>query len=121
LNALWLFGLNYFRLQSEDQISIPEKIISVSNSVQETSKEKIREQLIALINELINKDFFSLLQLLYRIDVDEKKIRSYLKQNTNEDSASVLADLIIERQLQKVESRKHFRKENNQESDEEKW
>jgi hypothetical protein len=108
-------------LQSEDQISIPEKIISVSNSVQETSREKIRAQLIALINEVINKDFSSLLQLLYRIDVDEKKIRSCLKQNTNEDSAPVLADMIIERQLQKIESRKHFRKKNDQESDEEKW
>jgi len=61
-----------------------------------------------------------LLQLLYRIDVDEKKIRYYLEENRNEDSASVLADMIIKRQLQKIESRKDFSQKYN-ESDEEKW
>jgi len=105
----------------KNETSIPEKIISVSNSVQEESVEKIRKQLIILINELINKDFHALLQLLYRIDVNEKKIRYYLDENKNEDSAPVLADMIIERQLQKIESRKHFSKNNGRKSEEETW
>ncbi len=108
-------------MQSENITSIPEKIISVTNSIQKIPDDEIREKLIALINELINKDFHALVQLLYRIDVDEKKIRLYLNQNTNEDSASLLADLIIERQLQKIESKKQFRRNKNHESDEEKW
>lgn len=108
-------------MQSNNQQAIPEKIISVSDSIQGTPTVKIREQLISLINEMINNDFHALVQLLYRIDVNEKKIRHYLNANKNEDSASILADMIIERQLQKIESRKFFNKKNNEESDEEKW
>ncbi|HUZ60788.1 MAG TPA: hypothetical protein VMU83_18600 [Hanamia sp.] len=107
-------------MQSDNQSSIPEKIFSISNLIEKDKVEKIRVQLIDLINELINKDFHALLQLLYRIDVDEKKIRYYLEENRNEDSASVLADMIIKRQLQKIESRKDFSQKYN-ESDEEKW
>lgn len=108
-------------MQMKNEISIPEKIISVSSSIHGKSVEKIREQLIILINELITKDFHALVQLLYRIDVDEKKIRHYLDENKNENSASVLADMIIRRQLQKIESRKHFSKNNEHKSEEERW
>ena len=108
-------------MNSKNQTTTSEKIIAVSNSIRKESVEKIREQLISLINELINKDFHALVQLLYRIDVNEKKMRNYLDENKNEDSASILADMIIERQLQKIESRKLFSKKNNEESDEEKW
>ena len=101
--------------------NISDEIISVSDSLKEYSITGIREKLIALLNELINKDFNSLVQLLYRIDVNEKKIRLYLNQKTNEDSASVIADLIIERQLQKIETRKKFSTKNIKETDEEKW
>lgn len=107
-------------MQPENQLSIPDKIISVSNLVQERTIAWIREQLIPLINELINKDFHALIQLLYRIDVDEKKIKVYLNQNTNKDSAPLIADLIIERQLQKMQSRKYFSNRNNPQGEEEK-
>lgn len=108
-------------MQSENQISITDRIIVATNSILEKPSEEIRKKLIALINELISKDFHSLVQLLYRVDVDEKKIRIYLSQNINEDSASILVDLIIERQLQKIESRKKFSASGNDETDEERW
>jgi len=108
-------------MQSENQLSVPDQISAAINSIGEIANEKIREDLILLINELINKDFHSLIRLLYRIDVDEKKIRVYLEQQQNVDSASVLADLIIERQLQKIISRKYFSSKTNPPSDEEKW
>lgn len=104
----------------KNQQSLPDKIISATDLIDEKSKEKIREQLIHLLNELINKDFHALIQLLYRIDVNEKKIRLYLNENSDKDSASVLADLIIERQIEKRESRKKFNQKND-EDDEEKW
>ena len=108
-------------MESQSPLSITEKIIDVTSSIQSASLDKIRLKLISLINELINKDFDAVVQLLYRIDVSEKKIRSVLDQNTETDSASILADLIIERQLQKIESRKHFSNRSGPESDEEKW
>lgn len=72
--------------------------------------EKIREALIHHINELIRSDFDQLVTLLYRIDVDEKKIRYLLKQEQGSDSAPIIADLILERQLRKIETRKQFPK-----------
>lgn len=108
-------------MQSDNKLSIPEKIISVSNSIEGKSVGKIRDQLISLINELINKDFQTLVQLLYRIDVDEKKIRRSLDQNNDVDSASLLADMIIERQVEKIKSLKDFNKNNEHGNDEERW
>jgi hypothetical protein len=104
-----------------EENQLPEKILSVSNLIDENNEKELRQKLVVLINELINKDFNALVQLLYRIDVYEKKIRLYLNEKLSEDSASIIADLIIERQLEKRESRKKFRSHTNQESDEEKW
>ena len=108
-------------MQQKSQLSLPEKILAVSNLIDQKNDEKLREKLIFLINELIKKDFDALVQLLYRIDVYEKKIRLYLSKNRQEDSAAILADLIIERQLEKMESRKKFSENKNEECDEEKW
>jgi len=100
--------------------NISEEIINLSGSLQPANNDHIREQIIALVNTLINEDFYSLLQLLYQIDVSENKIRSCLQNDTDKLSADIIADLIIERQLQKIKSRKAFSK-NDTFSDEEKW
>jgi len=108
-------------MEQKNQLSLPEKILAVSDLIDQKNDEKLRQKLIFLINELIKKDFDALVQLLYRIDVYEKKIRIHLDKNTQEDSAAILADLIIERQLEKMESRKKFSENKNEECDEEKW
>lgn len=83
--------------------------------------EEIRSSLAAYINDLINNNFNQLVSLLYRIDVSENKLRQLLGQQAGRDSAQLIADLIIERQLQKIKSRKENR-QNKKESDEaESW
>jgi uncharacterized protein YwgA len=84
------------------------------------SQDELKKKLTERINHLINNDFENLVSLLYRIDVNENKIRNLLKVNEGENAARIIADLIIERQLQKIESR---RKSANNENipDEEKW
>jgi len=78
------------------EISLPETI----------SGEELREKLVAHINHLINHDFEKLIFYLYRIDVNENKMRHLLEQREGENAAGLIADLIIERQLQKIKSRK---------------
>lgn len=95
-------------MASENQTSIPDKIVSAANSIQGKPPEEIREQLIYLLNELINTDFHALVQLLYRIDVDEKKLKQVLVDHTGTDAASIIADLVISRQLQKIASKEAF-------------
>ena len=82
--------------------------------------EELKQKLSLHINHLINHDFEKLVSLLYRIDVNENKIRQLLKQEEGENAAGLIADLIIERQLQKIESR---RKSSTNDSipDDEKW
>ena len=80
------------------------------------------EKLAAHINNLINNNFQELIGLLYRIDVNETKLRKVLKENMNEDAGIVIAQLIIERQLQKIKSRQEFSgKKDDVINDEEKW
>jgi hypothetical protein len=53
--------------------------------------------LIAYINDCIQNDFNKLVQLLYRIDVSEAKLKTILQLNPNEDAAKLIAAVIIER------------------------
>jgi len=48
------------------------------------------------------------------------KLKHLLKENPGEDAGFVIADLIIERQLQKIKSRKETKKDNHI-PDDEKW
>jgi hypothetical protein len=82
------------------------------------SEKELREQMVVHINHLINTNFEKLVFYLYRIDVNEKKIRRLLEQKEGEDAAGLIADLIIERQVQKIASRKIFKKEQTDMTDE---
>ncbi len=82
--------------------------------------EVLKQTLSAHINQLIQSDFEKLVSLLYRIDISEPKLKHLLKENKGEDAGNTIAELIIERQLQKIESRKKSTGNENI-SDEEKW
>lgn len=60
------------------------------------------------INDMINKDFNALVQLLYRIDVNEARLRLVLRDNQASDSGLLIARLIIERQWQKILTRRQY-------------
>jgi hypothetical protein len=77
--------------------------------------------LSAYINDLIITDFERLVSLLYRIDVNEKKLEYLLAQQPGTNAADTIAHLIIERQLQKIKSRQENRRDKNDYSEEEKW
>lgn len=64
-----------------------------------------------LVYLLIN-DMERLLNILYRIDVDEVKFKSLFNLNNPKLIAPELAKLIIERQLQKIATREAYRNSN---------
>lgn len=74
-----------------------------------------------IINEMILNDFERLVNLLYRIDVNEKKLKAILSQQTNTEAGKIIAALIIERQSEKIKSRESTFKKESDISDEEKW
>ncbi len=84
------------------------------------SMEELKEKLRIHINHLINHNFEKLISLLYRIDVDETKLRNLLRQSHGDSAAALISSLIIERQLQKIRSRSKFLGQKNI-SEDEKW
>ncbi len=97
-------------LRQSLEIDLPENI----------SFELLKERLSSHINFLIQSDFQKLVSILYRVDVNESKLKNLLKENQGFDAASIITDLIIERELQKIRSRQEYRNDENI-SDDEKW
>ena len=58
------------------------------------------------LNDLIVNDFEKLIFILYKVDVDEKKLKNLLTTNLKTDAGELLARLVIERQIQKISSRR---------------
>ena len=80
-----------------------------------------RQLLINRINDLLNHDFAQLVSLLYRLDIYETKLRLLLQSHPGTDAAELIANLIIERQAQKIKTREEYRQKENDIDDAEKW
>ena len=84
--------------------------------------DKITKQvLVDKINDLINNDFQKLVSILYRVDVSEIKLKQLLNENAGTNAALIIADLMIERQAEKIRSRQQFNKRDENISDNERW
>lgn len=80
-----------------------------SNIPEGDSIHGLQEKLIVFINDLIQNDFQKLAAILYKVDVDENKLKRILKEGGGNDAADIIAKLIIEREMQKLETRRHFK------------
>lgn len=74
-----------------------------------TSLEDFRKYLTERLKFLLDEKFDILVNILYRIDISEKKLNQLFSGNNRNSIPSVLADLIIERQLQKIKLRKLYK------------
>ena len=82
---------------------------------------ELEQQLSHHINHLINTDFEKLVYYLYRIDVNETKMKQLLQQQGGENAAQLIARLIIDRQLQKIKSRAEHKTNNTDDDGAERW
>jgi hypothetical protein len=80
-----------------------------------------KQLLVEKINDLINNDFQKLVLILYRMDVSEIKLKQLLNENAGTNAALIIADLMVERQAEKIRSRQQFSKRDENISDDEKW
>jgi hypothetical protein len=65
----------------------------------------IREKLAFLIAHLMQDNFEKLCQAMYRLDVPESKFDRAMNENPLEEIPYAIADLVIEREMQKVRTR----------------
>lgn len=84
---------NYFEL---DQLS------------EDDGYQKLLDYLTEEVAHLIEFDFERLLFILYRIDVSEQKVKKAIAESGLDEAPGKIAELIIERQIQKVKTRTEF-------------
>jgi len=89
------------------------RLPDVDKSLQSLREEKFsEEQLIKKISvqllSLLRYDHQKVIQLLYRYDVDENKAKNAFKLINDEDIAEALAQLLVQREMQKIELRKKY-------------
>ncbi|MES2418595.1 MAG: hypothetical protein V4541_10450 [Bacteroidota bacterium] len=72
------------------------------------SENELRAVMIKAFEYLIEADFPKLIQILYKADVDQYKLKELLANNTEQGAAEVIADAYIARQQAKVETWKKY-------------
>ena len=92
----------------------------VHDSLSVPDRQALLRELEGHINWMILHRFDALVQVLYRMDVDERKLRLLLQEGTNTDAARIIAGLMVERQLQKLRTRQQFHRDTDIPEDE-KW
>ena len=70
--------------------------------------DELTDLLAERVNAMINGDFSALVQLLYRIDINESRLRLILQENRASDAGQLIARLILERQWQKILTRREY-------------
>lgn len=80
-----------------------------------------KEQLVLYIQTLISNDFAGLVQLLYRLDISEPRLKQTLAAQPAKDAGELIAQMIIERLEQKKIAREAFKRKDWGESKEERW
>ncbi len=79
-----------------------EKTLARLDQLTKEESSAFYQQLSEHINWMINNRFEELVQVLYRLDVDEKKLKILLSESEDKNAADIITSLIIERQLQKL-------------------
>jgi hypothetical protein len=85
------------------------RIVNTDFEVEGLSSEALlRERLVEAFAYLLDNDISKMMNILYRTDVDENKLKGLLLSNSSLPSAEVIADAYISRQKEKVETRKKY-------------
>jgi len=68
----------------------------------------LKHVLSTRIRHLIDTNVEQFMQALYRIDVSEQKVKQVLAEKPLDEAIEMIAEMIIERQLQKVITRQKY-------------
>lgn len=71
--------------------------------------EEFRKYLTKKMKDMLDNNYNLLINTLYRIDISEKKLGELFSSRNKESIPEKLADLIIERQTEKINFRKRYR------------
>lgn len=104
------------QVSKKNRIDINQELVKISSGLVhqyfdvEIPKEEVNEVLLLelltkRINHLLDYDFQTLLNAMYRIDVDETKFKQIVSQEPAGIIGASLASLVLDRMIQKAEMR----------------
>lgn len=71
--------------------------------------EEFKTYLTSKLSYLLTNKYDTLINILYRIDVSEEKLHNLFNNKKRDDTPAALAELIIERSLQKIRFRQKYK------------
>ncbi|GAB4260449.1 MAG: hypothetical protein Kow0079_17350 [Vicingaceae bacterium] len=74
----------------------------VFKSTNHTPYKELFQQIYPKVDFLLNENPNKFYNLLYRIDIEDTLLKKHLKAHPHSDTAEVITDLILKRELQKV-------------------
>ena len=80
-----------------------------------------KAELAIKVNHLLNNNFAGLIQILYRIDIDEKKLKASLESRKEEPAGDVIADTMIQRVANTIAAKKEFKTSSENIDEDLKW
>lgn len=86
-----------------------------SNEYKTLDQSTLEERLSLFIQDLLEHNFAKLTHMIYRHDVKEAKFNEALEEPSLKLQANAIARLVVERELQKVETRKKYSPNRNKE------
>ena len=109
--------MNDVRVLAEKSLDLVVQHFEVKNFnkqiFKDTSKENpfdiLIKKLTVVINDLIDYDMSKLLNILYKIDVNEQQLKQILSEEQPENIAHEIAKLVVYREKQKVLTREKYR------------
>ncbi|MFL5741891.1 MAG: hypothetical protein ACJ75B_16835 [Flavisolibacter sp.] len=104
----------------EENHSVEHLLIRLGSELSLMEAGELRNHLRDYVNYLLLHDFNKLVQILYRVDVSEIKLKEMLQDHPQTDASDLITDLLIQRQKEKMEMKKSFHP-NKDIPEDEKW
>ncbi|PTX19436.1 hypothetical protein C8N40_104168 [Pontibacter mucosus] len=104
---MYLYAMPYSPALLAGTTNHLQRIFDVEN-LPATNLEALEFKLAHIVQQLLRNDFSRLLHILYRIDVDEQKVKEAMIDADEEIIATRIARLIIKREIQKAEIRLRY-------------
>ncbi|MGF7231034.1 hypothetical protein [Arachidicoccus sp.] len=101
-----------------DELSI---LLNVPLLKESISEEDLVAKLSAIVENWIERDFNHLVEVLYRVDIDERVLKEKLNSGPLENTAEIIARLLLERQKQKLALRNQFHFSKGNIEEDERW
>ena len=76
--------------------------------------QQLKQRLASAVQELLLNDMDHLVNLMYKVDIKEEDFHGAMSQANSHAIAESVADLVLQRMMQKARTRKQYKEMRNQ-------